>query len=182
MQPVLILDGHGSRMRLPFLKYINDPTHPWVVCLGVPYGTHIWQVADSSKLNGSFKIALNRAKAKYFSHKAPDNQRFVPTDIIPLISMAWDKSFNRQKIAQAAILDRGWYPLTYCLLDHSRLRRSIVDDKQQSTNTKTNETVNVTKSEDSTMIIFQFNNTQQAMSHMLDKLIAEQTKSFARKC
>jgi hypothetical protein len=95
--------------------------------------------------------------------------------------MAWDKSFNRRKVAQAAILDRGWYPLTYCLLDHSGWRRSVVDDKQRSTNTKTNETVKFTKSEDSTMINLQINNTQQAVSHMLDKLIAEQTKSLARK-
>jgi hypothetical protein len=38
----LLLDGHHSRTCLPFLKYINDDNHPWMVCIGVPYGTHLW--------------------------------------------------------------------------------------------------------------------------------------------
>jgi hypothetical protein len=51
--PVLVLDGNHSGMKLPFLKYINDPEHLWTVCLGVPYGTLIWQLADLAELNGS---------------------------------------------------------------------------------------------------------------------------------
>ena len=35
--PFLLLDGHHSRMMLPFLKYINDPSHKWHCCFGVPY-------------------------------------------------------------------------------------------------------------------------------------------------
>lgn len=46
--PFLLLDGHHSRTKLPFLEYITDPEHEWMVCVGVPYGTHLWQVADSS--------------------------------------------------------------------------------------------------------------------------------------
>jgi hypothetical protein len=42
-KPFLLLDGHHSRLKLPFLRYINDDNHPWTVCLGVPYGTHLWQ-------------------------------------------------------------------------------------------------------------------------------------------
>ena len=37
--PFVMLDGHGSRLELPFLKYINNKTTEWCVCLGVPYGT-----------------------------------------------------------------------------------------------------------------------------------------------
>lgn len=59
--PFLLLDGHGSRTRLPFLEYITNQDHPWMVCIGVPYGTHIWQVHDSSELNGTFKIKLSKA-------------------------------------------------------------------------------------------------------------------------
>jgi hypothetical protein len=55
IKPFLLLDGHHSRLRIPFMEYIHDPAHPWVVCLGVPYGTHLWQVADAPQLNGSFK-------------------------------------------------------------------------------------------------------------------------------
>lgn len=54
--PFLLLDGHHSRMTLDFVQYVNNPTTRWMACLGVPYGTHIWQPADSSEINGSFKI------------------------------------------------------------------------------------------------------------------------------
>ena len=40
--PFVMLDGHGSWLGLPFLKYINDSTPEWYVCLGVPYGTTYW--------------------------------------------------------------------------------------------------------------------------------------------
>jgi hypothetical protein len=46
--PFVLLDGHQSRFDEVFLRYINDPAHKWVVAIGVPYGTHIWQVGDSS--------------------------------------------------------------------------------------------------------------------------------------
>jgi hypothetical protein len=74
IQPILVLNGHHSRMKLLFLKYISNEEHLWTVCLGVPYGTHIWQVADSSELNVSFKIALIKAKTEYLTYKAADNQ------------------------------------------------------------------------------------------------------------
>jgi hypothetical protein len=93
--PVLILDSHYSQMKLPLLKYINDSDHQWSVCLGVPYGMHIWQVADSFELSGNFNIALSKAKAEYLQHKEAINQKFVPTDIIPLLNMAWEGSFKR---------------------------------------------------------------------------------------
>jgi hypothetical protein len=63
--PFLFLDDHHSRMMLSFLQYINDPRHKWYCCFGVPYTTHIWQVADASLLNGSYNIELAKAKLKY---------------------------------------------------------------------------------------------------------------------
>jgi hypothetical protein len=36
LKPFLLLDGHGSRLELPFLQYVNSPNHEWVVCIGVP--------------------------------------------------------------------------------------------------------------------------------------------------
>jgi hypothetical protein len=54
--PFLLIDGHHSRTRIPFLEYINDEEHRWKVCIGVPYATHMWQPHDSSELNGTFKI------------------------------------------------------------------------------------------------------------------------------
>lgn len=39
IKPFIFLDGHSSRLKLPFLKYNNDPKDHWVACIGVPYGT-----------------------------------------------------------------------------------------------------------------------------------------------
>jgi hypothetical protein len=60
--PFLLLDGHGSHFQLPFLDYIAAEETKWMVCIGVPYGTHVWQVGDSSEQNGAFKMALTSAK------------------------------------------------------------------------------------------------------------------------
>ena len=67
--PFLLLDGHGSRFELPFLEYTNDMAeegHKRCVCIGVPYGTSVWQVGDSAEQNGSFKMAMVRAKMNSF--------------------------------------------------------------------------------------------------------------------
>jgi hypothetical protein len=75
--PFLLLDGHGSRTRLPFLEYITKPENRWVVCIGVSYGTHIWQVHDSSELHGSFKIKLSKEKKLYLKKKSIGLQIFL---------------------------------------------------------------------------------------------------------
>jgi len=60
--PVLLLDGHGSRFDLHVMDYVNAPATKWCVLIRVPYGVDLWQVADSSGQNGSFKCELKRAK------------------------------------------------------------------------------------------------------------------------
>lgn len=37
----LLVDAYGFQMSVKFLQYINDNSHPWKVCNGVPYGTHL---------------------------------------------------------------------------------------------------------------------------------------------
>jgi hypothetical protein len=132
LQLVLVLDGHHSRLKLPFLKYINNPNHLRTVCLEAPYGTHKWQVADSLELNGSFKTLLSKAKLEYLSYKQRENQRFVPTDIIPLIAFAWNKSFSKVQSERNTVIDRGWAPLTYVLLDHPDLQCCNNDNKENN--------------------------------------------------
>ena len=44
--PFLLLDGHQSRLERKLLTYINNCDHRWKVCLGVPYGTSLWQLGD----------------------------------------------------------------------------------------------------------------------------------------
>ena len=80
------------------------------VCIGVPYGTAIWQVADSKEQNGSYKIALARAKKELLDIKLSmhiDPASLCPTDIIPLVNIAWEKSFQRVHMNRKAIAERG---------------------------------------------------------------------------
>ena len=44
--PFLLLDGYQSRFEVTFLEYITNTNHPWMVCIGIPYGTSLCQVAD----------------------------------------------------------------------------------------------------------------------------------------
>lgn len=127
-KPFLLVDGHHSRFGLPFLDYIFDEEHPWMVSIGVPYGTHIWQVADSSEQNAIFKKLLSEEKAIYLEYRPINKQKFAPTDIIPLVKKCWDKSFGHCFNSKKAIANRGWNPLNYYLLDNKRLVKS---NKQQ---------------------------------------------------
>ncbi len=123
--PFLLLDGHHSPMMLPFLQYVNDPRHKWYCCFGVPYATHVWQVADASSLNGSYKIELTKAKRRYIEKR--EIPKFEPMDIIPLVNMAFPKSFGNRKNAIKAIADRGWNPLNYNILTTLPQQKDVVD-------------------------------------------------------
>ena len=114
--PFLLLDGHHSRLELPFLRYITDKDHEWMVCIGVPYGTHLWQVADSSQQNGRFKIAITKIKQEIMRIRTRKN--FVMTDVVPIVSRAFAQSFAEVEGNQHAIALRGWFPLNYNLLLH----------------------------------------------------------------
>ena len=132
MKPFLLLDGHGSRLEMPFLQYINNPKDHWVVCIGVPYGTALWQVGDSKEQNGSFNMAMTKAKDEMLEKKIelglPDG--IVETDMMALINIAWDKSFARVQKNKKAIVDRGWNPLNRSLLLHTELRVAMTKREQ----------------------------------------------------
>jgi hypothetical protein len=46
--PILLCDGHGNWFEEPFLEYTLESNRPWTCCVGVPYGTSMWQVGDST--------------------------------------------------------------------------------------------------------------------------------------
>ena len=163
--PFLLLDGHHSRLQIPFLEYINNKGKKWMVCVGVPYGTHIWQVHDSSELNGCFKMALVKAKREYLRLKT--GHHFVMTDIIPLVTMAWEKSFARRDKAKKAIISRGWGPLNYRLLDHPELIR---DEKQSINQNPNSDSLDVTS----------LNTDGPCFQSILDKVIEVQLKDKGR--
>ena len=85
--PFLLIDGQFSRFDIKFIYYINDQGHPWKVCFGVPYGTSLWQVADSSEQNGCFKMLFYKAKKEILADKYDrDLQRAIrATDVMPIL-------------------------------------------------------------------------------------------------
>jgi hypothetical protein len=134
VKPFLLLDGHGSRLELPFLHYINDPDHEWIVCIGVPYGTSYWQVADSSEQNGSYKMALSTEKKELVKKKQRacfQNARVETYEIVIIVNDAWNRSFARVEYNKKAIAVRGWFPLTRNLLDHPEIAMSTEDTAQE---------------------------------------------------
>jgi hypothetical protein len=40
-----------------FLTYVNKPFTKWVISLGVPYGTALWQLNDNARQNGALNLA-----------------------------------------------------------------------------------------------------------------------------
>jgi hypothetical protein len=106
IKPLFLLDGHGSRFELPFLQYVNNPEHEWVVCIGVPYGTLYWQVADSSEQIGSYKMALTTAKKESVKKKQRacfQNARIKTYEIVIIINEAWKHCFSRVEYSKKAI-------------------------------------------------------------------------------
>ena len=133
--PFLLLDGHQSRFEIPFLEYITNTDHPWMVCIGVPYGTSLWQVADSKEQNGSFKMALSKIKKEILSKRLDvmmDKPELVATDIIPMVNFAWDRSFVRVDKNLKAIADRGWGPLNYALLNDPQIQATMTESESNS--------------------------------------------------
>jgi hypothetical protein len=66
--------------------------------------THLWQVGDSSEQNGSFKMALYKAKRNYLTYRDVSDQQFVPTNIIALVKTAWKDSFACVRQLRKAIM------------------------------------------------------------------------------
>ena len=69
---------------------------------------------DASSLNGAYKVELAKAKRKYIEKR--ETPKFEPTDIVPLVNMAFPRSFGNRKNAIKAIADRGWNPLNFNIL------------------------------------------------------------------
>ena len=128
--PFLLLDGHGSRLEIPFLQYINDPKHKWVVCIGCPNGTSLWQVGDSAEQNGCFKMYCSEMKKKITSKRIEMGLfklNLLRTDVIPIVNYAWDRSFSKKHTNLQAIRDRGWGPLNKILLSHPEISSNKIN-------------------------------------------------------
>ena len=95
-----MLDGHGSRLELPFLKYTNkkETGHEWVCYIGVPYGASLWQVGDSLEQNGCYKMACAKFKRLLMAKKQEkimSTPAIFPYEIMLIVNYAWARSFAR---------------------------------------------------------------------------------------
>jgi hypothetical protein len=100
------------------------------------YGTSVWQLGDSAEQNGTFtiKIESKKEKAETFrcNIRAGLPSMLERSDIIRIVSIAWQEAFSRVNTNLKAIAERGWAPLNYVLLDHPRLQET--NDRVHSKN------------------------------------------------
>ena len=130
--PFLLMDGHQSRFELEFLRYINDEKTKWNTCIGVPYGTALWQVGDSSQQNGKFKILLTKKKRELFEKRLKSfcqHVHLLRSDIMILIRDTWMEAFGNIESNLKAIGDRGWNPLNKMLLIHPIILATITKSR-----------------------------------------------------
>ena len=94
-----------------------------------------------------------------------DSPQILPTDIIPIINYAWNKSFARTECNMNAITSRGWNPMNYNLLTARQIQPTITKSEKlelysmmkvqpatkKSTDTLTQQS-SITPAEASTMI------------------------------
>ena len=118
-KPFVLLDGHQSRFDITFLEYINNPEHLWTFAIGVPYGTALWQVGDSTEQNGCFKMHTSKKKNELLRGRMRNfycDMGITTQDIIPIINTGWDNSFARVRTNRKAYCERGWCPYNRNLL------------------------------------------------------------------
>ena len=133
VKPLLLVDGHGSRFEIPFLRYISDDAHEWTVVIGVPYGTALWQVGDSPEQNGSFNMASVQVKKELVEQKEMmmlASPNIEAHDIMTIISRAWYKSFHCVDSNKKAIAERGWFPYNRNLMTYPIIRSSITKEEK----------------------------------------------------
>lgn len=121
VKPFLLLDGYEAKFGLPFLDYVKDMNHEWVVSCGLHHKTHLLNVANALEFNESFKEEFVNAEQRLLDSRTHTKQYFFPSDIVPLVRHAWSRSFGQPNSCQKAITMRGWNPLNYALLLHPAL-------------------------------------------------------------
>jgi hypothetical protein len=128
-------------------------------------------------LNGSFKIALTNAKQQYLKAKEGGDLRFVPSDIVPLVKMAWQRSFARADKATSAIIKRGWGPLNYALLLHPEIVAKKPPAENNEPSLQEQETEADTNFEE---VVRNVNSNGNLASGFLSQILDEQSKSKGR--
>ena len=96
--PMALFDAHDSRLQVPFLRYVNSADHLWKFCIGLPNGTHKWQVGDSKQQNGMCKVEWTREKSILVLFRIRNGLgcNLEKSDILPLVNICWSKSFGNK--------------------------------------------------------------------------------------
>jgi len=112
LYPMLIVDGHGSRLGLQFLSYINELSTKWMVVLGAPCATNLWQVHDDERMNLVFKTESAREKHSRILQKRVAGLAgdIAKEEIVIIVARAVARSFFNEANARHAISDCGWNP------------------------------------------------------------------------
>jgi hypothetical protein len=137
--PFLLLDGHGTQFPLPFMRYILDVQHRWKVCIGVPNGTAQWQVRDSAKQNGGWKMmtTCDKRKLSQFQFLVGMPVYIRPSDTVPMVNNAWKQLFAREQPNKHVISRHGWQPLNRGLLKIPEILKTKVASRETTTTTAT---------------------------------------------
>ena len=126
LTPMVLFDAHDSQLQVPFLRYIKNSEHLWKACIGLPNGTYKWQVGDAKEQNGNYEIFWVREKNKLVLYRICMglDSNLERNDILPLLNLAWKKSFDNVWTNKRAIWDRGWYPEKRRLLTDSEILKT----------------------------------------------------------
>lgn len=130
--PVVILDGHVSRMGEDYLVYINEDKTYWGCVLGAPYGTAIYQFHDDKRQNGRFKCELAKSKTQLFLKKRLHDldPEVLPEEIVIILRPAIEKSFANISYAKSALAIRGLYPYNRNYLDDPEILATASQETQ----------------------------------------------------
>ena len=130
--PVVILDGHVSRMGEDYLVYINEDKTYWGCVLGAPYGTAIYQFHDDKRQNGRFKCELAKSKTQLFLKKRLHDldPEVLPEEIVIILRPAIEKSFANISYAKSALAIRGLYPYNRNYLDDPEILSTASQETQ----------------------------------------------------
>jgi hypothetical protein len=99
--PMIILDGHESRLDPIFVACINDPSHRWIICLAVPYATvklvdrrlagTKWGVRDRT-------YVAKKGLVTFKSDRSGMSLTLAGTDAVPLVNKGIE--INKKAIAE----------------------------------------------------------------------------------
>jgi len=104
--PMIILDGHGSRLKPSILNYINEIATKWKLLFGFPNGTTYWQVAANlAEQNRSYKMAWYEEKCILNKFKGIQGMSFTinAEAIMPMVNMALEKSIGHKDLVIKAV-------------------------------------------------------------------------------